>query len=278
MSTPKATPITAMVTATGRLTGVTVLVTRPAHQSAPLCALIAAEGARALSLPAIEILPPQDPTPAAALFATLPQYDLVIFVSANAVTYGLALLHSPWPPALKIAAVGARTAAALQTAGLTVDVSAPPPHNSEALLDTAALYGLAGKRVLIVRGEGGRELLADTLRARGAHVDYAQVYRRARPAPVADEIRLEQLSPETVDVVVVTSNEGLRNLAEMARDAQAAWVMQRPLVVIGRRAVSVAREQGYTQTPYIADEASDAGLLAALISWRSHTTTLLVEA
>ena len=166
------------------LAGLGILVTRPAHQADRLCELIKQAGGRALRFPVIEILPPHDTAPLAALIDTLDDADIAIFISANAVEHGLALLRArrDLPAALKLAAIGRSTGAALRaTLGRGPDICPAERFDSEALLALEAMQKVHGKRIVIFRGEGGREVLAETLRARGATVEYADVYRRARP-------------------------------------------------------------------------------------------------
>ncbi len=248
------------------------MVTRPAHQAAPLCALIKAAGGIPVPLPVLAIEEPQDPDPARALVARLQEFAIAIFISANAVERGLDLLHSEGitlPPHLKLAAVGQRTAAALLHHGVRIDIQAPPPYNSEALLATAALNAVAGKNIIIFRGSGGRELLAETLRRRGARVDYAEVYRRVKPGEDFAE-RLPQAGE--IDIVVVTSQDSLRNLVEMAGAAgRGKWLAQRQLAVISPRVAQLAAELGFTRPALVAAQATDEALLQAMTTWRHGT-------
>jgi uroporphyrinogen-III synthase len=159
-----------------------VLVTRPQHQSAPLASLIESQGGIAIRFPAIEILAPRDPDAARALMGGLDDFALVIFISPNAVREGLALAKRR-PRRARVAAVGEGSAVALERAGFEHVLRPAEGASSEALLALPELDRdtLAGSRVLIVRGEGGRGLLGCTLSQRGARVTYAEVYRRARP-------------------------------------------------------------------------------------------------
>lgn len=250
-----------MTHATGALRGVRVLVTRPAHQAQPLCDLIRTAGGEPLVFPVMDIVPPQYPAAAQAVVQRLAAFDLAIFISANAVTYGVALVPT-WPAHVKIAAVGTRTALALADLGLPVTTVPAAGASSEALLDSPALRDVIGRRIVIFRGEGGREVLADTLRARGAEVAYAEVYRRVKPT-----VDIEAIVAQRPDCAVVTSNEGVRNLWELAQAAHADWVRELPLVVISARAAQLAAELGFTHPAQVASEASEAGLLAALKRW-----------
>jgi uroporphyrinogen-III synthase len=195
-----------------------VLVTRPRGQAEELAAMILKAGGEAIVFPAIEIVPPTDSIRAGALFERLEQFDLAIFVSRNAVTRGLALARErrpgkPWPARVAVATVGAGSRRELERQGFARVIAPQEQADSEALLALPELGALAGKAVLIVRGEGGREFLGQALAARGARVEYAECYRRARPdadpAPVA-----AMLERGEVHAVTVSSAEGLGNLFE----------------------------------------------------------------
>ncbi|MCG8428279.1 MAG: uroporphyrinogen-III synthase, partial [Chromatiales bacterium] len=192
------------------LAGLGVLVTRPAHQADGLCQLIQASGGAPLAFPALEIAPPADPEQAAAYLRRLADFQIAIFISPNAVSRALALLAgAELPPELQLAAVGKGTANALAAAGYSVDITPNERFDSEALLQSRELQAVGGKRVLIVRGVGGRALLGDTLTERGAQVSYAEVYQRRLPECDPTPL-LERW--DDVDVVVATSGEILDNL------------------------------------------------------------------
>jgi uroporphyrinogen-III synthase len=243
-----------------------ILVTRPAHQAQNLCDLIAAAGGEPVLLPAIEVVGPSDFQAVNAVIDRLDEFDLAIFVSANAVAYGDDLVRARrgrWPAALQVAAVGRRTAELLTARGLKVTICPAADYNSESLLADAALQLAAGRRILIFRGAGGRELLAETLRARGAQVEYAEVYRRCLPPEGARRFS-RQMEDQWVDAIVVTSNEGLENLLSMAGDLYRERLLSTPLVVISARTATHARGLGFLLTPCVAKESSDRGLVEAL--------------
>ncbi len=253
------------------LAGIGVLVTRPAPQADELCALIEAAGGRALRFPTLAISAVPDTTAARAALAALDTYDLVLFVSANAVEQALALRPAAdWPAGLRCAALGAGTVRTLARHGLPVQLVAPPPHDSEALLALPQLQDLSGQRILIIRGVGGRELLGETLRARGAAVNYAEVYQRTRPDSDTRDI-LAAWAQGAVDVVTVTSGEALQNLVAMLGEPGRGRLLTTPLVVISGRMVQQALALGFT-SPRLAEAAGDAALMAALIAWRRATT------
>jgi len=246
---------------THRLAGLHVLVTRPEHQAQALCRLIEREGGSASLIPMLEIAGPADPEAIDALLRRLNEFHIAIFVSANAVDATCRALNMSWPAGLRIAAVGRGTAEALARHGLRVDIQPAQDFRSEGLLAQAALVNVAGQRIVIFRGQGGRELLGDTLSTRGAEVRYAEVYRRWLPEGAAAALdRLIRSQP--VDIVIATSNEALLNLYECAADRHRDWLLSRRLVVIGERTAALAATLGFAQS-IIAAEASDHGLLEA---------------
>lgn len=249
------------------LAGIGVLVTRPAHQAEPFCALVREAGGEPIRFPTLEIAPASDPAPADALLGALGRFDLAIFISPNAVTWGLerAARFGGLPTGLGIAAVGAATARCLSQAGYPPQAVPEKSFDSEALLALPLLRDIDGKRVLIVRGEGGRPLLGDELHARGARIEYAEVYRRALPQ--ADPVPLlVRWARGEVKVVTVTSLEGLENLRAMLGAAGERHLTTTPMIIAGERMAAGLREAGYTEGAR-AENASDAGMFEALLSW-----------
>ncbi len=250
------------------LTGRRILITRPKGQEEGLCRLIEEAGGEPFKAPLIRIEPGSDPDAARALLHADPGWDWLIFVSSNAVRVALDAL--PWLGRLsgvtRIAAIGEATADALEKAGLQVDVVPYSGFNSEALLEDARLFEVAGKRVLILRGEGGREVLAEGLRARGAEVHYAELYQRV---PVEfDEFLsvLERWPQGDFDAVVVTSGEALERLDELLSLGGASTFHKPPLVVPGERLSEKARSQGWSDI-LTADSASDESIARVLRQW-----------
>lgn len=186
-----------------------ILNTRPRHQAAGLSESLRAAGFLVSELPLIDIVPRALPADEKRLLLDLDRYDGVFFVSANAVKHGLDAIADywpQWPHDVMTYAVGASTAALLQEAGLTVQV--PEQADSEGLLHLAALQSVNGKRFLLLRGEGGRELLRETLQQRGAQVDVLELYRRELPGTALQQWRALEAMP---DVVVLTSPDALRH-------------------------------------------------------------------
>jgi uroporphyrinogen-III synthase len=248
------------------LAGIGVLVTRPARQAAGLAQKLAAVGATPVIFPAIAILPPSDPAALARAHASLASYDYAMFVSANAVEYGVPDPRQ-WPPALTAFAPGPGTAEALAELGI-VGVRVPATtFDSEGLLALPELTAPRGKRVLIFRGDGGREQLADTLCARGAHVDYVACYRRAKPSTGVEGLE-EAFAPQRgerrVRAVTITSSEGLDNLWDIATERLRSMWRACPTFVPHSRIAARARELGLHA---IDTAGGDAGLIAGLLEW-----------
>lgn len=194
------------------LRGRGVLVTRPAGVAAPLAERIERAGGRAIVFPAIEIA--ELPRPAA--LERLADFALVIFVSPTAVERALAMVGR-WPGDLPVAAVGEGTRRALERTGLGSVLAPRDGADSEALLALPELARFYGKRVLIVRGAGGRELLARSLAAHGCQVEVAECYRRVRPHADAAPL-LAAWREGKVQAITVFSREALDNLAALLGD------------------------------------------------------------
>ncbi len=247
------------------LSDVGVLVTRAAHQAGSLCGQIAAQGGLPIRFPAVEIIRPADLELARAQMASAEDYDFLIFISQNAVLYGLKL--SPDEkltsgPAL--VAVGRSTAQRLAEAGYPVDVVPENRFDSEALLETPELKNVRGCRVLIVRGNGGREYLANELTQRGALVAYAEVY--TRHCPEKDATNLIQRWRDDIDIVTVTSIDLLDNLFTLFGEEEAELIKQTPLVVVSDRMRQNARERG-CQNVILSKGAEDQYLVEAVSMW-----------
>jgi uroporphyrinogen-III synthase len=255
-----ATPIDRRDTPDCPLAGRGVLVTRPAGQAEGLCRLIEAAGGRPVHFPTIEIQPPADPATAAARLAE--PWDIIVFISRNAVEGALALAGDALLASrAQLAAVGRATAAAMRDAGLPSSLVAAAGFDSEALLALPALQQVGGRRVLIVRGEGGRALLGETLAERGAEVGYAEVYHRA--APAVDAAAQLPAWQRSLGFVTATSDEVLDNLLALVPSAAHAWLKGLPLVVLSARNAETARGLGFARVA-ASPQPGDDGMLAAL--------------
>lgn len=228
------------------LAGRGVLITRPVEQSAALARLIEGAGGRAIVFPAIEIADIEDRLTLDALIDRLEGFDLAIFVSPTAAARGLEAIKArrTLPHALAVAAIGSGSARELERQGVRSVIAPRAGADSEALLALPALSGLAGKRVVIFRGVGGREYLREALVARGAVVEYAQCYRRRRPQADAGPL-VAACERGEIDAVVATSSEGLRNLCELLGAAGRAALAAAVLLVPHPRVAECARALGF---------------------------------
>jgi len=248
------------------LAGRRVVVTRPAGQTAHIAALIRAAGGKPVLFPALEILDAEDLRPVLALIDRLEAFDLAIFVSANAVDKAIDLVQArrAWPAGLRVATVGRGSERALQRRGFASVIAPTERFDSEALLDLPQLKDVQGKRVVIFRGDGGRELLGDTLAARGAAVEYAECYRRAPPKTDTAPL-LALWERRELDAFTVTSSEGLANLYDMLGEAGRQWLKQTPLFAPHERIAAAARALG-VQTVVLTGP-GDEGLVAGLAAF-----------
>ena len=255
------------------LNGLGVLVTRPEQQAEPLCRLIEQHGGVALRCPTLRIAEPRDWTPALTFFDRLADYQLAIFTSVNAVARAWPLIEQRggFPPRLEIAAIGPASARTLEQQGVTHCLRPAQGFTSEALLALPRFQNVAGQCILIVRGEGGREWLAETLAGRGAQVDCAEVYRRERPAQDAGAL-LEHWERGLIGAVTITSVESLENLFAMLGTSGQPYLRDTPLVVVSARIQQDAAERGCRHL-LLAREASDDALLTALFDLTTFFST-----
>jgi len=227
------------------LRGRGILVTRPEATAAPLCELIRGAGGEAVRFPAIDILPPADQDRVRSLLspANLALQSLVIFVSPTAVSMAFGFVQEKWPDGLVVAAVGNGTARVLRAHGVQQVLVPADGADSEALAALPAMQELAGRAVLIVRGEGGREWLGETLRARGALVAYAECYRRSMPAGDVAPIVARWTAGE-IAAVAVTSRDAVDNLLHLFAGI-AETVRATPAFAAHPRIAEHARQRGF---------------------------------
>lgn len=256
------------------LAGVGVLVTRPRAQAATLAALIEAAGGRALRFPVIEILPPLDSAPLAQASERLHEFDLAIFISPNAVTTALNAITArrTWPPHTQIGCVGKGSAKALRQFGLTPQLVPSERFDADALAALPALAEVAGKKIVVFRGDGGREVLSNALTARGAAVTHIECYRRARPEADTAAL-LRQWARGEIDIVTLTSGQGLRNLYDLLGPLGRQWLIKTPIVVVSERIAALCQALGFKHAPIVAP-ASDEGIVSALKAWRTRQKSL----
>ena len=247
-----------------------VLLTRPAEESAALAAALSEAGIFSSSLPLLDIEPLPVTPEQQAVFDDLGRYCAVIVVSKPAARLAVQQLDQAWPQ-LPWFSVGAATAQVLADHGLCVHYP-QTGDDSEALLQLPALreaIARPGARVLILRGEGGRELLAERLREQGASVDYLELYRRFLPAYDTGVLtRCIQL--ERLNGLVVSSGQGFLHLQALA-GSDWPQVAQLPLFVPSPRVAEMARAAGAEKVV----DCRGASAAALLVALRSHAVPTL---
>ncbi len=229
-----------------------VLVTRPAAQAGPWVADLRAAGIDAVALPLIDIGPAPSPAAVVAAWCSLPSVSLVFFVSANAVDAFFALrpADAAWPATTRAAAPGPGTASALAEAGVPPAAIVAPAADAERF-DSEQLWTLlrdeswAGRSVLVVRGEDGRDWLAERWRAAGAAVSFVAAY--ARQPPTVDAAARQQLAAAAAapaeHVWLFSSSESVRRLAALAPalPALATALATHPRIADAARVAGFAR-------------------------------------
>jgi len=245
------------------LQGKRILVTRPERQADSLVAAIKAQGGEAIRCPALTIAVSDVTESAKKKIINLDQYDELVFISTNAVRFGLELIADYWPqlPAhLRFFAVGKSTAACLEAESVRVIVPATG-FNSEALLQLPELQQLSHRRVLIFKGEGGRELLAQCFAERGAQVESLALYRREAVNYSAERLQ-SLLGTALPDALIATSVDLLTALDSLLKPCLVKR-FELPLVVASGRIASAAKDLGYMQI-ITSNGAADESIVKAL--------------
>lgn len=251
------------------LQNTSVLITRPRAQAQELIDLFQQHGANTIYFPSIEITSKTNSQNFINHIKSLAEYTLIIFVSRSAVEHAAPTIKHYWstlPSHTKIAAIGPATAKALQAANINVDYHPPvETSHSEGLLSLLPLEIIKNKRVLIIRGVGGREMLENTLSEHGATVDYAECYQRTLPSTDITPL-CEQWEREGIDIVTSTSVESLQNLVEML-GSNARYLYNTPLVMISERMVAAAKSIG-VKTVLQTDAMSAQSIVDTVCKWR----------
>lgn len=241
------------------LEGIGVLVTRPLPQGKMLCEKIEALGGSTVYLPTIEFAPPK---PRVSCINKIDAYDWVIFISPRAVEWGIPLM-TQLPQKNNVAAPGAGTAQALKEAGINKVIYPKDEWTSEGLLDLPIFKNLKQQKILLIRGEGGREMLAETLTSRGAVVDHFIVYRRLIPVYPNINKYKESLLDKKTNIIVCTSGESLHNLITIMGVENRSILVSMNMVVISPRLVELAKGLHFQQI-FLAENASDSAIIGTL--------------
>ena len=243
------------------LNGKHIAITRPIDQAKKLSALITEAGGTPISFPLIEITPLKDYSQFEAVINQIETYDWAIFISSNAVQNGMPrLVKAGIPKNLNFAAIGPVTASELESFGVK-DVLIPNDRfDSESLLALDEMHAMQDKKVMIFRGVGGRDVLAETLKARGAQVTFAECYQRINPqtncALLAQFYREKELHG-----IVVTSSEAMRHLLDLAGNAD--WLNNVTFFVNHARIAELPKQLGLKVV--VANAAGDESMLSKLI-------------
>ncbi|PSJ45126.1 uroporphyrinogen-III synthase [Zobellella endophytica] len=239
------------------------LVVRPEPQAQGLCQALQQAGHQPVATPLLSFAEGAGLAGLPALFGSLSPRDYVIAVSVPAVNFADNALNKqglPWPDASYVA-VGSATGKAFSAIGLT-GVAVPEDSRSEGVISLPELRQLHGRRVVILRGDGGRDLIAPTLAQRGARVMYCEVYRRCyHPDP--DGMLVKSWQSRDVDSIIVTSGGLLNHLVQLTAASAKDWLLSRLLIVPSIRVADEARRLGFTQV-INAEGASNQALIAAL--------------
>lgn len=248
------------------------MVTRPEEQAQTLIGEIERRGGQVVFAPMIAIEPKVSPE-ARALIEAIDTYDAVIFISKNAADHGLRLIREARKALSKQAvyAVGVGTAGRLRELGVKEVHTPKNEFSSEGLLKVPGLsaHEIEGKRVLIMRGAGGRELLAQALQQRGAHVDYCEVYERTVPSIRLTDV-LRKSNVTAPDIAIITSPEALTNLAVKIDQEGLDVMYDVPLMVAGGRTAQEVERLGFTLEPVMVDNPGDRSIVEALVRWASN--------
>ena len=242
-----------------------VLVTRPAGQACALCDALRGAGYAAYSQPLLELQAvPQLSPPQRQLLLGLDSYQHIIFISGNAVSFGMPCIENYWPQlpvAVNWYAIGQATADSLKKFGIQA-ITPGAVMTSEGLLAVASLQKVADQRILIVKGEGGRGTLRQELQQRGARVDELACYRRCCPDLARGNLAAK-LSRWHIDTLMISSGEGLANLQTLLSAVERTKFSGISLIVPSERVARMAREAGFEQV-VTARNASDVAMLQAL--------------
>lgn len=243
------------------LLGHHVVITRPIGQAGKLSNLVQEAGGEVVSFPLIEIAPLSNYQAFEHTISSLHEYDWAIFISSNAVQNGMPLVSKlKLPSSLRFAAIGPSTAAELSKFGVQNILIPKDRFDSESLLALPEMQAVNNQKVMIFRGIGGREVLADTLKSRGAEVNFAECYQRINPQQ--DLSKLTTLNQQgLLDAIVITSSEAMRHLLAMANNQE--WLKNVKLCVNHARIAEEPSQLGLNVE--VATAPGDEAMLACLI-------------
>ncbi|ODS23234.1 hypothetical protein AB835_10040 [Candidatus Endobugula sertula] len=251
-----------------------LLVTRPEDQAVPWVKQLKALGASVSLQPMMVIKPVTEVSAKQRItnhILAFDTYQKAIFISQNAVKYGLQWLDQYWPQlpmGVAFFAIGKATLAALENNTMQLDIhSASEAMNSEALLSHKHLQHINGENIIIFRGQGGRRYLAEQLRERGANVDYCELYQRVAPSHSLQPLEPTFKSSDKQTVLVVHSGETLENLCNIIEQNDLLWLLKQPILLPGERVAELAANAGFSQR-IVAHNATHNSMIEALYDWQ----------
>jgi uroporphyrinogen-III synthase len=246
------------------LNGFAIIVTRPADQAKGLTATIVEHGGKVILFPLIAIAPLADYRQFEQSIAGLDHADWAIFISSNAVAHAMPRVIKQFggiPKNLKFAAIGQQTAQALRSYGVEQILIPQLRFDSETMLALDEMRDVASKTIVIFRGVGGREVLADTLKQRAATVIFAEGYQRTNPQTDCS-LLAQQWRAGQCHAIVVTSSEAMRHLLAMTHHGGDDWIRSIPICVNHARIAEEAADLGLQVK--LAAAPGDAAMLACL--------------
>jgi uroporphyrinogen-III synthase len=255
------------------LVGRQILICRPPGQDRPLAEHLRALGAEIVAYAGMQITACEHSPATQDHLKRLNEYQWAIFISANAVEFGLlaALKMGAWPRETRCAAIGKASALKLEQAGLGPILRPETSDDSEGLLCSDAFQSLVNQRILIFRGQGGREVLAEGLRKNGASVDYAEVYKREAPTADPGELR-GRIQSGQISAICAMSSETLHNVIEVfglecfPGLCSTPWLVPHPKIAVAARQAGI---QNVIESPGSDLQALSSALINFFRSYKS---------
>lgn len=254
------------------LQNVKIIITKPEDQAIHLAEQIQQMGGIPIIFPTIKIIDVIDHTTLKNQLQNIHQIDIIIFISPTAVqkTFSLLKLISlPIPKSISILAVGSGTATALKQFNIHHVQHPQENFGSEGILDLPLLQNIKNKKIIIFKGEGGRELLADTLIQRGAKLTEIVTYKRILPT-IDVNYYISEWQKSPIGLIICTSESSLQNLITLLSTAGQSWLLQQLILVSSPRLAQIVASIGFIKPPLLAKNASDEALLSTLKSWRGQ--------
>lgn len=246
-----------------------IVITRPIHQAKAIKKRLESAGANIILFPLLEIVEPENIGLAKQQLAQIEMFDLIIFVSPNAVKQSLKWLDKSKLINIKnkIATIGKKTAAALDEYGISADICPDKPFNSEAFLALPQIKAIGSsasqiKKIVIIKGESGRNLLYDSLIKQGAHVEKIDTYKRSCPQQDSSILKQHWLRGE-LDMILLTSSTSIINLFDLTENED--WFNQVHLLV-GSQRMKKSVPDSFEGNLLIAEDPSDETLFETLMN------------